>query len=94
MLYEVITIKAVRDVPRKPKQLTKLARLLLEEKRKDSISKSKRSVITSYSIHYTKLYDYAFDTPAEIEAMRERLKAAKVANPQYNATSREWMRNA
>ncbi|MGI2262055.1 glutamate--tRNA ligase [Candidatus Cardinium hertigii] len=36
---------------------------------------------------------YAFDTPAEIEAMRERLKAAKVANPQYNATSREWMRN-
>ena len=36
---------------------------------------------------------YAFDTRAEIEAMRERLKAAKVANPQYNATSREWMRN-
>ncbi|WP_419241380.1 glutamate--tRNA ligase [Cardinium endosymbiont of Nabis limbatus] len=36
---------------------------------------------------------YAFDTPGEIEAMRERLKAAKVANPQYNAISREWMRN-
>ncbi|WP_243018085.1 MULTISPECIES: glutamate--tRNA ligase [Candidatus Cardinium] len=36
---------------------------------------------------------YAFDTPAEIEAMRERLKAAKIANPQYNAISREWMRN-
>lgn len=36
---------------------------------------------------------YAFDTPEEIEAMRERLKAAKVANPQYNAISRVWMRN-
>ncbi|WP_342265222.1 glutamate--tRNA ligase [Cardinium endosymbiont of Philonthus spinipes] len=36
---------------------------------------------------------YAFDTPEEIEAMRERLKAAKVAHPQYNAISREWMRN-
>ena len=36
---------------------------------------------------------YAFDTPAEIEAMRERLKAAKVAHPQYNAISREWMHN-
>ncbi len=36
---------------------------------------------------------YAFDTPTEIEAMRERLKAAKVANPQYNAISREWMQN-
>ncbi|CAH2559673.1 glutamate--tRNA ligase [Cardinium endosymbiont of Oedothorax gibbosus] len=36
---------------------------------------------------------YAFDTPTEIEAMRERLKAAKVAHPQYNAISRAWMRN-
>lgn len=36
---------------------------------------------------------YAFDTPEEIEAMRERLKAAKVAHPQYNGISREWMRN-
>ncbi|AXI24370.1 glutamate--tRNA ligase [Cardinium endosymbiont of Sogatella furcifera] len=36
---------------------------------------------------------YAFDTPEEIEAMRERLKAAKVDHPPYNAISREWMRN-
>lgn len=37
---------------------------------------------------------YAFDTPQELEAMRERLKAAKVASPQYNAVSRELMKNS
>ena len=37
---------------------------------------------------------YAFDTPEELDAMRERLKAARVAAPQYNAVSREWMRNS
>ncbi|MEL6539458.1 MAG: glutamate--tRNA ligase [Bacteroidota bacterium] len=37
---------------------------------------------------------YAFDTPEELEAMRERLKAARVAAPQYNAVSRAWMRNS
>ncbi len=37
---------------------------------------------------------YAFDTPEELEAMRERLKAARVPNPQYNAVSRGWMKNA
>ncbi len=37
---------------------------------------------------------YAFDTPDELEAMRERLKAAKVASPQYNAISREFMQNS
>jgi glutamyl-tRNA synthetase len=37
---------------------------------------------------------YAFDTPEELEAMRERLQAAKVASPQYNAISREWMKNS
>lgn len=36
---------------------------------------------------------YAFDTPEDLEAMRERLQAAKVASPQYNAISREWMKN-
>ena len=35
---------------------------------------------------------YAFDTPEELDAMRERLKAAKVAAPQYNAVSRTWMK--
>ena len=37
---------------------------------------------------------YAFDTPEELAAMRERLKAARVAAPQYNAISRAWMRNS
>ncbi len=37
---------------------------------------------------------YAFDTPEELDAMRERLKAAKVASPQYNAITRETMRNS
>ncbi|MBB6609526.1 glutamate--tRNA ligase [Pontibacter sp. Tf4] len=37
---------------------------------------------------------YAFDTAEELEAMRERLKAAKVATPQYNAITRATMRNS
>ncbi len=37
---------------------------------------------------------YAFDTPEELDAMRARLKAARVAAPQYNAISRGWMRNS
>ena len=37
---------------------------------------------------------YAFDTSEELEAMRERLKKAKVASPQYNAISRESMKNS
>lgn len=37
---------------------------------------------------------YAFDTPEELDAMRKRLEAAKVAAPQYNAVSRQNMRNS
>jgi len=37
---------------------------------------------------------FAFDTPEELEAMRDRLKAAKVANQQYNAITRVTMRNS
>jgi glutamyl-tRNA synthetase len=37
---------------------------------------------------------YAFDTPEELEAMRERLKAAGSASPAYNAITREHMRNS
>jgi glutamyl-tRNA synthetase len=37
---------------------------------------------------------YAFDTPQDLEAMRQRLQAAKVAAPQYNAISRQWMKNS
>ncbi|HEY8400711.1 MAG TPA: glutamate--tRNA ligase family protein, partial [Cytophagaceae bacterium] len=37
---------------------------------------------------------YAFDTAEELEAMRERLKAARVASPQYNAITRATMKNS
>lgn len=37
---------------------------------------------------------YAFDTTEELTAMRERLTAAKVAAPQYNAVTRETMKNS
>lgn len=37
---------------------------------------------------------YAFDTEEELEAMRERLKAAGVATPQYNSISRTQMKNS
>jgi glutamyl-tRNA synthetase len=37
---------------------------------------------------------YAFDTAEELQAMRDRLKAAKAANQQYNAITRVTMRNS
>ena len=37
---------------------------------------------------------YAFDTPEELEAMRERLTAARVVSPQYDSISRTQMRNS
>ncbi len=37
---------------------------------------------------------YAFDTPEELDAMRERLKAAKVDSLQYNAITRMQMNNS
>ena len=37
---------------------------------------------------------YAFDTPAELEAMRERLKNQKGANAQYDSTTRMEMNNS
>ena len=37
---------------------------------------------------------YAFDTPEELEAMRERLKARGVATPQYDAFTRSEMVNS
>lgn len=36
----------------------------------------------------------AFDTPAELDEMRARLEAAKVATPQYNAVTRQTMKNS
>jgi glutamyl-tRNA synthetase len=37
---------------------------------------------------------YAFDTTEELDAMRKRLEAAKVAAPQYNAVTRGTMKNS
>jgi len=37
---------------------------------------------------------YAFDTAEELEEMRERLKAARVASPQYNSITRTTMKNS
>ena len=37
---------------------------------------------------------YAFDTPEELEQMRERMKKAGVPSPQYNAVVRESMQNS
>jgi glutamyl-tRNA synthetase len=37
---------------------------------------------------------YAFDTADELQAMRDRLKEAKVANQQYNSITRVSMRNS
>jgi len=37
---------------------------------------------------------YAFDTAEELEAMRERLKAARVVAPQYNVITRMTMKNS
>lgn len=37
---------------------------------------------------------YAFDTPEELETMRERLLAAKIPSPKYNVVTREHMKNS
>jgi glutamyl-tRNA synthetase len=52
-----------------------------------------------YKTYAQKLIDsghayYAFDTSEELDAMRKRLEAAKVIAPQYNAVTRQNMRNS
>ncbi len=52
-----------------------------------------------YQKHAQQLVDegkayYAFDTPEELDEMRDRLKEARVANPQYNAVTRMQMTNS
>lgn len=37
---------------------------------------------------------YAFDSPEELDAMRDKLKAAKVDTPQYNSITRATMKNS
>lgn len=56
----------------------------------------RKSIYAEYTqqlVNEGKAY-YAFDTSEELDAMRERLKEAGVANPQYNAVTRMQMNNA
>ncbi len=53
----------------------------------------------TYKQHVQKLLDegkayYAFDTPEELEVMREKLKEAGMANLNYNSSSRMTMKNS
>lgn len=56
----------------------------------------RKELYAKYSQHLVdegKAY-YAFDTPEELDEMRERLKANRIANPQYNAVTRTQMKNS
>ncbi|MCX6295058.1 MAG: glutamate--tRNA ligase [Bacteroidetes bacterium] len=60
---------------------------------------SERKELGIYAKYAKQLIDsghayYAFDTSEELDAMRKRLEAAKVAAPQYNSVSRQNMRNS
>ncbi|HXB41696.1 MAG TPA: glutamate--tRNA ligase [Bacteroidia bacterium] len=60
---------------------------------------SERKVLGIYKKYADKLVAsghayYAFDTSEELDEMRKRLEAAKVAAPQYNAVSRQTMKNS
>jgi glutamyl-tRNA synthetase len=60
---------------------------------------SERKELGIYKKYADKLIEsghayYAFDTTEELDEMRKRLEAAKVVAPQYNAVSRQNMRNS
>ena len=60
---------------------------------------SERKQLGIYSKYALQLIEsghayYAFDTSEELDEMRKRLEAAKVAAPQYNSVSRENMKNS
>ena len=59
-----------------------------QSERKDSYKDYAQQLLDSDKAYY------AFDTPEELDEMRERLKASKVANPQYNAITRMQMKNS
>lgn len=56
--------------------------------RKDLYQKYAQQLITEGKAYY------AFDTPEELETMRQRLKEAKADNQVYDSSSRETMRNS
>ncbi len=60
---------------------------------------SERKELGIYKTYADKLIEsghayYAFDTSEELDEMRKRLEAAKVVAPQYNAVTRQNMRNS
>jgi len=60
---------------------------------------SERKALGIYGKYAQQLVDaghayYAFDTPGELEAMREKYKTADNPSPQYNHTLRKKMRNS
>lgn len=60
---------------------------------------SERKELGIYKKYADKLIEsghayYAFDTSEELDEMRKRLEAAKMASPQYNAVTRQNMRNS
>lgn len=56
----------------------------------------RKAMYMQYAMHLVEAGHayYAFDTAEELDAMRERLKAARVQNPQYNSVTRETMKNS
>jgi len=59
-----------------------------QSERKDIYLKYAKKLLESGKAYY------AFDTPQELEAMRQRLKEAKADNQVYDSLSRQTMRNA
>lgn len=59
-----------------------------QSERKDVYQKYAQKLIDEGNAYY------AFDTPEELDVMRERLKEAGVATPQYNAAARMTMKNS
>ena len=59
-----------------------------QSQRKDIYQKYAQQLLDSGHAYY------AFDTSEELDEMRERLKAMKVAAPQYNGTTRTSMKNS
>lgn len=59
-----------------------------QSERKDLYAKYAQQLLDSGHAYY------AFDTPEALDEMRERLKENRVANPQYNAITRNQMKNS
>ncbi|HNP20731.1 MAG TPA: glutamate--tRNA ligase [Panacibacter sp.] len=59
-----------------------------QSERKESYRKYAEQLVADGSAYY------AFDTPAELEEMRNRFKTAESPSPQYNYILREQMRNS